>query len=212
MNKTNKMKKLLVVMLALLLLAAACQEPPKTAAEEYLASHTEDEITEYFSEVKLFYYDFDDPKEIPPDVLDRFALRHEKDSWYNEAEQTYYIPLADIYAILDDYLTEYELPASWYEEFFGDYDDAGDQEIYHDYYDADNQMIVNESAIGMGTGSEAFSLIDAEAVDADTVKVTLLEYCSYPDSAVPDCNVYITAKIVDGRAKFTSCKTVMNAE
>ena len=73
-------------------------------------------------------------------------------------------------------------------------------------------MIVNESAIGMGTGSEAFSLLDAEAVDADTVKVTLLEYCSDPDSAVPDCNVYITAKIVDGRAKFTSCKTVMNAE
>jgi len=192
------MKKILTLALAVMLLClTACQAGEKTAAKLYLDSHSEQEITDYFAEVGLFYADFDEPQEIPAHNLFTFAMFHAKDSWYNADERLFYIPVADIRAILDDYLTDYDLPISWFEDTFAE------------NFDADTQQAV-ESAIGMGTGCTAYAFISAEPVDADNVKVTLLQYCEAPEARDAGVNVYITARIVDGKAKFTSCHKVAN--
>lgn len=57
----------------------------------------------------------------------------------------------------------------------------------------------------MGIGCVGYDLYSAEAVDGDNIKVILLQYCT--DSEVGDeiSEICVTARIVDGEAKFTSC-------
>ncbi len=187
------MKRLCIVSLILFLLTlTSCQANEQTATEIYLANHSEQEIVDYFSEAALFYCNFNNTKDIPEKNLYTFAMFHEKDSWFNETEQTFYIPIADIYEILNSYIDDYNLPVEWFEENF------------EENYDSDNQQII-AGAIGMGTGCTDYSLISIEIINADSIKVTLLEYCADYDLNDYSSNIYITAQIINGSAKFTSC-------
>ena len=62
----------------------------------------------------------------------------------------------------------------------------------------------------MGTGCTAFNFISALSIDDDNIKVTLLEYCEDPEMQDAGSNIYITAQIIGGQAKFTSCQTIKN--
>lgn len=175
----------------MLIFLFSCKLNEKTAAETYLDNHSEQEIVNYFSEASLFYCDFNNPQDIPEDKLYTFAMFNEKKSWFNETEQVFHIPIADIYEILNNYLDDYNLPIEWFENNF-----EGE-------YDTINQIITAQ-AIGMGTGCTSYAFINAEIIDTQNIKITLLEYCE--DYSLNDfsSNIYITAKIVNGKAKFTS--------
>lgn len=192
------MKKSLITALAvLLLLLTACQPAAQTPAAAYLADRSEQEILDYFEHATLLLCDFADPREIPADNLFTFVLFHEMDSWFNQEDRQFYIPLTDIYAILDEYLADYSLPEEWFAQTFGE------------DYDAENRQLIL-SATGMGTGCAAYDFVAAETVDADNIRVTLLQYCTDPEVSTDTENLYITAKIVEGQAKFTSYEAVAN--
>lgn len=202
MLKGNLKKKILpalVMLLALLLAACAADgvngvngaDDGKTAAEVYLDSHSRDEILAHFEETYMFIDDFNKPDEITSDNLFKFVLFHERDSWYDEEDGLFYIPLADIYDILDGYLPDY----TFIPEELKDYDKD---------YDAENERFVL-SAIGMGIGCVAWDLYTAEAIDANNIRVVLLQYCSDPEVGTDVDEICVTARIVDGEAKFTSC-------
>lgn len=73
---------------------------------------------------------------------------HEKNSWFNETEQVFNIPIADIYEILNNYLDDYNLPIEWFEnKFEGEYDTIN--------------QIITAQAIGMGTGCTSYAFINA---------------------------------------------------
>lgn len=185
-------KFLAMTILAALLLAGCGAEPAQTPAQAYLADHTETEIYEHFVQAPYFFQDFDDPAEITTRNLYGFAMLHERDSWYNEADRLFYIPLADIYEILDEYLPDYNFDLDGLQE---DFDEA-------------NQQIVT-TATGMGSGGANYEgVVQAEVIDDENIKVTLLGSFEDYDYAAPVYwEVYITARIIDGEAKFTSLTT-----
>jgi hypothetical protein len=188
------MKRLCIISLILLLITlTSCQTNEQTEAEIYLANHSEQDIVDYFSEAALFYCDFNDTKDIPEKNLYTFAMFHERDSWFDETEQTFYIPIADIYEILNSYIDDYNLPIEWFENKF-----EGE-------YDTTNQIITAQ-AIGMGTGCTSYAFINAEIIDTQNIKIILLEYCEDYALDAYSSNIYITAQIVNGNAKFTSYK------
>ena len=192
------MKRLCIISLILLLLTlTSCQTNEQTAAETYLTNHSEQEIVDYFSEASLFYCNFNDTIEIPEKNLYTFAMFHEKDNWFNEAEQTFHIPISDIYEILNNYLDDYNLPVEWFEKIF-EYN-----------YDTVNQLIT-VSAIGMGTGCTTYDFVSAESTDDNNIKVTLLQYCDDPEIQEYKSKICITAHIVDGQPKFTSYQTILD--
>ncbi len=180
----------LLTLAALMPVLAGCgSEPAPTAAEAYLAGHTEEEIFARFEEAPYFFQDFDDPTEITNHNLYSFAMLHEKDEWHNKEEHLFYIPLADLYAIWDEYLPEYNFDTDWLK----------------DNFDAETQTII-VGVTGMGSGGAWYRLISrAEAIDADNVAVTLLgSFEDYDYDEPLYWEEYITAKIIDGNAKFTS--------
>lgn len=186
------MKKLSILLLfALLLSLIGCTTAnEKTAAESYLADHTDEEILDWFENAFLFYQDFEDPQEISTEHLYKFTLFHSKDSWFNENERLFYIPLADIYEILDTYLPSYNFETDQFEGY-----------IY------DDQIVT--TATGIDMGNTALDLVKAEIIDDENIKVTLLVH-SIDGENLPTDNIYITAKIINGEAKFTSRKSERN--
>lgn len=201
-NLKNGLLAALLVLLAVVLSACAADDgvngvngagDGKTAAEAYLESHSRDEILAHFEETYMFMDDFSDPEEITPENLFTFALFHERDSWYDEEDSLFYIPLADIYDILDGYLPDY----NFHPEELGD---------FYENYDAENERFVL-GAIGMGIGCVDWDLYTAEVIDADNIRVMLLQYCSDPEVGTDVDEICVTARIVDGEAKFTSCQT-----
>lgn len=71
-----------------------------------------------------------------------------KNSWFNETEKVFNIPIADIYEILNNYLDDYNLPIEWFEnKFEGEYDTIN--------------QIITAQAIGMGTGCTSYAFINA---------------------------------------------------
>ena len=188
-----KISNIVLIVIVLLLSLIGCTiDNEKTAAESYLDKHTDAEILEHFEDAFLFYQDFAEPKDISTAKLLKFALFHAKDSWYNEADQMYYIPLADIYEILDMYLPCYDFQTDHLE----------------DMYDDEKKQIV-AGAIGMGTGNSDLDFVNAEIIDAENIKVTLLLHSLDGEDLCTEY-LYITAEIIDGNAKFTSCQRIVN--
>lgn len=192
MLKINKILLAIVMLLALGLAGCANDENTTTPAEAYLASHSQQEILAHFEQTYMFFCDFADSKEIPTYNLMTFVLFHERDSWYNDEDRLYYIPLTDVYEILDSYLLDYNLyPEEYVQNHGGE-------------YDAENERFIF-TAIGMGYGPATYAFYSAEVIDDDDIKVVLLLYSSDPEVSTVVEDVCITAKIVDGEPKFTGC-------
>lgn len=173
-----------LVIWLILALTGCTADNTQTAAQNYLDNHSEEDITAYFEQATFLLGTFESPNQISTSNLHDFALLHEKESRYNEEQNLFYIPLADIYEILDNYLDEYHFQTEWV------------QETYKDSYDAENEQIIT-TATGLGTGASYHEFVSAKATGDDTIKVILHEVYS-------DRHNCITAKIVNGQAKFTS--------
>lgn len=183
------MKKLLILLLTAVLLLAACTANDQTAAELYLANHSEQEIAAYFEQVTFTYENFNNPKELSSEALMNFftagpnlAGPLDLEPWFDSESFAYLVPVAEIYATFDKY--------------FGEYNFDPNACAYYTY-DAE-QDILTISAVGGGSAT-SYDLIKAEVLDAETVQITLLPYCD-EDSKYQDPWWYdvVTAKIIDG--------------
>lgn len=183
------------LILVLLLLPAGCGGT-QTAAEAYLAEHSEAELGEYFAKACFFTEDYASPKECSEWDLFRFAVFNglEDIAEYDEATQNYRFTTADLATIFDRYFVEWEFDPA----FFGE------------DYDSDTQEIV--TIIGFGGDLLDYEFVNAEAVGDDEVEVRLKG--SFNQDVPPEepeglwtyetvySDEIVRAKLVGGEAKF----------
>lgn len=187
------MKKLFLIIFAIcLFFLTSCQTQEKTPAELYLASHSEQEIVDYFRKADLFGNGFDNPKDISSDDLfDFVGLFGELDSIknYNETDKQYHIPIASVYDILDKYFIDYNLEPEncWFAD-----------------YNPETQELTTP-VLSFASQLADYELVETETINADNIKIHLLSSFNYDENTILYSDVYITTQIIGGQAKFTSC-------
>lgn len=200
----NRLKNLMLIALVCAVLAlSACQAdsdtgkdkeedtaPVQTAAGKYLAETSDEEIFDYFMNA---YYamtgeetGFTSPEDLDTNELFRIAATSDlgiqyEDEWYDENDQMFYIPLADLQSILDTYFESYHF--------------VPDALTYAEY-DPETETFITP-ALGFGFGASDPSFYSAEAIDEDTVKVELEDRYSN--------NTVITARVTDDGVRFLTC-------
>ena len=194
------MKKLLIMLLIVMLLLTACQSSAQTAAENYLATHSGQEIVSEFEQLTFTYENFDTPTELSNKALIDFVTAGvchngplDLAQWYDAESNAFLVPEAEIYAVLDKY--------------FGAYDFQPEKCWYYDY-NSENK-ILTISAVGGGSAT-SYDLVSAEALDDDNIKVTLLAYTGEGTKHDNPSYYYITARIIDNAPQFTSFQTSPN--
>lgn len=203
------MEKLLVVLLLAVLMLTGCgeQAPPDTVscpAELYLASHTEEEIFDYF-DIAAWPTDYDDPTEIGNRDLEFMAVMAIDSRYPDKADSWHHTE--DLYGINNsERWGEYQVPLSAFTDVFDEYFEKYnfDPAAACDYYDEENQILVSIIWGGFGTPMDN-RFVSAEVVDDDTIKVTLSVWF---EEEVGKCE--LIANIVDGMPKIQSCETTMN--
>ena len=170
----------------------------ETPAEQYLASHSNNELFDYFSVMEPLG-DFDDSMEISSrNLRDTVILLTgdfgEDEGWWHpeggygvspKGHGEYQMPLADYTAVLDKYFTEYNFVP----------------EEVCDYYDAQKEVLVCES-IDFGNAVSG-KFITAQPVSADEIKAKLYLYWG-DDYDINYGKAEFIAQIIDGEAKIKS--------
>ncbi len=187
------MKRLCIISLTLLLLTlTSCQTHEQTAAEIYLANHSEQDIVDYFYKADLFGGGFDNPKDISSDDLFYFAGLYgqfDTEENYNDHDKQYHISIVSVYDILDQYFIDYNLEPEncWFAEY-----NSEKQELTTPTLSFDSQLA-------------DYYFVSAEPSDKVNIKVHLLSSFDYDENTTICSDIYITAQIVNNQAKFTSC-------
>lgn len=187
------------LVLAALLLLAGCGGG-QTAAEAYLAGHSEAELGAYFAKACAFTADYASPRECGEHDLFRFAVYNGlEDAGEWDAEQKCHFRMEDLAAIFDRYFVEWDFDPAYFGE---DYDPATGEVA---------------TIIGFGGGGEDYEIMSARAVGEDQVEVRLEGSFNRDvppeESGDPDgfwghetvySDNYVAARIVDGEARFIS--------
>lgn len=196
------LRQMLTVCLALCLTAALCACAPHsgdapsdtpsdsggpnlTPAQTYLAETSDIQLFNVFLKATYITSYFTSPASITSKDLYRFFVLAADDDLidecYDEQDKLYRIPVSAVTQVLDTYLEGYSF-------------DPADPKVQADY-DSEADAL-NTTVLGFGTGRAYYFLYSAEAISMDTVRVEL--------SNMYGNNEVITAKVVDGGARFLS--------
>lgn len=188
------MKKTIVTLFVIIALFSGCQKESDNLAAKYLNENSRENVASHFVTATYISTDgilgFSQVSEISTNELFRFAVLVNSSGgiqWYDQQLNAYFIPVDDICNLLDKYFEGYVFNPS--------------ELTMYASYDADQDAFLSD-ALGFGTGSANFSLINIVAIDHENIEV------EFADDTTT-MRVVVCGKITEAGAKFTSCQSMM---